>query len=256
MAPSALPAILWQINEEGAAGAAAILGPIVGQGIEASRDLTEGDEAILMHLAMVCSDDYVASVDDVIVEGVSEYARVHGQSTAELYALGCPMVDVQELPANTDENVTLDVPTLLLTGDLDVATPIVRTQELADDLPNNTLVIFHGRTHVQLDGANQCAGQIMTQFVMDPTAPLDTSCADDPSPYSFILPDGTPTGTEEEEAAPEEKQPAPPASTLARGCDRPVGRFSAIAGLQRRGQPPVGRARFGAAGGDAGRPLP
>ena len=205
----ALPTILWQINEGGAAAAAEILGPIAGQAIEGSRDLTEGDEAFIMHLAMVCSDDYVASVDDVIIDGVSEYARVHGQNTAELYALGCPMVDVQELPANTDENVTLDVPTLLLTGDLDVATPLVRTQELADDLPNDTLVTFKGRTHVQLNGANECAGQIMTQFVLDPTAPLDTSCANDPSPYTFILPDGTPTrDLEAEEAAPEEQPTA------------------------------------------------
>ena len=211
----ALPTILWQLNEEGAAGAAALLGPIVGQRIEGSRDLTEGGEAFLMHLAMVCSDDYVASVDDVIVEGVSEYARVHGQNTAELYALGCPMVGVQELPANTDENVTLDVPTLLLTGDLDVATPVVRTQELADDLPNDTLITFKGRTHVQLDGANQCAGQIMTQFVLDPTAPLDASCADDPSPYSFLLPDGTPTVQPEEEGeAPEEQSTSTAGSTL------------------------------------------
>ncbi len=205
----ALPTILWQINEGGAAAAAEILGPLAGQTIEGSRDLTEGDEAFIMHLAMVCSDDYVASVDDVIVEGVSEYARVHGLNTAELYALGCPMVDVQELPANTDENVTLDVPTLLLTGDLDVATPLVRTQELADDLPNDTLITFKGRTHVQLNGANECAGQIMTQFVLDPTAPLDTSCANDPSPYTFILPDGTPTrDLEAEEAAPEEQPTA------------------------------------------------
>ena len=100
---------------------------------------------------------------------------------------------MQELPDATDENVTLDVPTLLLAGDLDIATPTFRTQQVADALPNDTFVIFPGRTHVQLNGANQCAGQIMTQFVLDPKAPLDTSCAKEPAPYSFILPDGSPS---------------------------------------------------------------
>ncbi len=203
-----LPAILWQINDGGASGAAELLGPIVGQQIEASRDLTEGSEAILMHLAMVCSDDHVASVDDVIVEGVSEYARVYGQNTAELYVLGCPMVDVQELPPNTDENVTLDVPTLLLAGNLDVSTPTFHTQQLADDLPTNSFVILPGRTHVQLDGANQCAGQIMTQFVMDPTGTLDTSCTEEPSPYSFILPDGSSSRDVQEDAVSDGAQEA------------------------------------------------
>ena len=59
---------------------------------------------------------------------------------------------------------------LLLSGDLDVATPTFRSQEVADALPNATLVVFPGRTHVQIAGANICAGQIMTQFVLDPTA--------------------------------------------------------------------------------------
>ena len=188
-----LPAFLWQLSQEGAAVIDENLVPALGGSIVASRDRTEGEEAILMHLAMVCSDDRVNSMDDVNIEGVGEYARVAGQSLSELYALACPLLDVQELPDATDENVTLDVPTLLLAGDLDIATPTFRTQQVADALPNDTFVIFPGRTHVQLNGANQCAGQIMTQFVLDPTAPLDTSCAKEPSPYSFVLPDGSPS---------------------------------------------------------------
>jgi pimeloyl-ACP methyl ester carboxylesterase/heat shock protein HslJ len=188
-----LPAFLWQLSQEGGAALEGNLVPALGGSIVASRDITEGEEAFLMHLAMVCSDDRVKSMDEVKIEGVGEYARVVGQSLSELYALACPLLDVQELPDATDENVTLDVPTLLLAGDLDIATPTFRTQQVADALPNDTFVIFPGRTHVQLNGANQCAGRIMTQFVLDPTAPLDTSCAKEPSPYSFILPDGSPS---------------------------------------------------------------
>ena len=42
---------------------------------------------------------------------------------------------------------------LLLSGDLDVATPTFRSQEVADALPNATLVVFPGRTHVQIAGS-------------------------------------------------------------------------------------------------------
>jgi hypothetical protein len=58
-------------------------------------------------------------------------------------------------------------------------------------LPDATLVVFPGRTHVQIAGANICASQVMTQFVLDPTAPLDTSCLADAPVVGFALPDGS-----------------------------------------------------------------
>ncbi len=104
---------------------------------------------------------------------------------------------MQELPDSTDVDVTTDVPTLLLSGDLDVATPTFRSQEVADALPNATMVVFPGRTHVQIAGVNLCAGQMMTQFVLDPTAPLDTSCVAEAPVVGFVLPDGTSSKEEE-----------------------------------------------------------
>ena len=198
-----LPAFIWQFAEGGASAVEETVIPLLGSNIVASRDATQGEEAILMHLAVVCSEDYVNSVDDVTVEGVGDFARVVGQNKGLLYALACPLLDVQQLPDTTDVNVTTDVPTLLLTGDLDVATPYYHSQQVADSLPNSTLVVFPGRTHVQMNGANQCAGQIMTQFVLDPTATLDKSCLAEPLPYSFILPDDSSSSDVEPEAAAE-----------------------------------------------------
>jgi pimeloyl-ACP methyl ester carboxylesterase len=188
-----LPAFLLQLTQGGDEGVKQVFVPLLGRSIVASRDTTEGDEALLMHFAVVCSDDHVNSVDDVTTEGVGHYAQVFARGEAEAYALMCSMLNVRELPDSTDENVTADIPTLLLSGDLDVATPTFRTQQVADALPDDTFVIFSGRTHVQIAGANFCAGQIMTQFLLDPTAPLDTGCAEEAPPYSFILPDGTPS---------------------------------------------------------------
>jgi pimeloyl-ACP methyl ester carboxylesterase len=186
-----LPAILWQLNKEGAKTILEILGQQAGTQIIASRNATKGDMAFLMHLAVVCSDDPVKSVDDVVTKGVSDYARIFGQNAAEMYATLCPLVEVQELPDSTDENVTVAVPTLVLAGDLDVATPSFRSKQLADSLPNSTFIVFPGRTHVQISAANLCAGAIMSQFVLDPKKSLDTGCAGNASPYSFVLPDGT-----------------------------------------------------------------
>lgn len=171
------------------------LGAEEGQATVASRGAAQGGLATLMHYAVVCSDDPVESIGDLIVdETVSEFARQYGESIAQEYAIACDALNVQQLPDSTDEDVTVDIPTLILAGSLDVSTPAYRSQIVADALPSETFVVIPGRTHIQIDGANSCAGRIMTQFVLDPTASLDTSCAEEYTPFPFILPDGTASG--------------------------------------------------------------
>jgi pimeloyl-ACP methyl ester carboxylesterase len=167
------------------------LGAQKASNLLASRTATAGAYAFLMHVAMVCSDDPVKSADEVKLDGAGRYATLFGQANAEEYVQLCSLNGVQELPDSTDVDVTTDVPVLLLSGSLDVATPTFRSQEVADALPDATLVVFPGRTHVQIAGANLCAGQIMTQFVLDPTATLDTSCLEDAPVVGFVLPDGS-----------------------------------------------------------------
>ena len=185
-----LPATLAQLTGS-AEAATEVLGSIKGSGLLAGRDAGPSPMAILMHMAMVCSDDPVNSVDDVKLDGVGRYATLFGQAGAEEYAAFCAAIGVASLPDDTDVDVTTDVPALLLGGDLDVATPTFRSREVADGLPHATLIVFPGRTHVQIAGVNLCAGQIMTQFVLDPTASLDTSCTAESPLLGFVLPDGS-----------------------------------------------------------------
>jgi len=186
-----LPAYLSGLVEGGAKAVAEFLGAQKGSNLLASRTATTSAYALLMHMAMVCSDDPVKSVDEVKLDGAGRYATLFGQAGAAEYVQLCSLIDVQELPDSTDVDVTTDVPVLLLSGSLDVATPTFRSQEVADTLPNAALVVFPGRTHVQIAGANICAGQVMTQFVLDPTAKLDTSCVAEAPVVGFVLPDGS-----------------------------------------------------------------
>jgi pimeloyl-ACP methyl ester carboxylesterase len=187
-----IPSVLASITEPGyIEELTAMLGDAKATNIIASRELTKGGLAFLMHLAVVCSDDPVKSLDDIILDGVGEYAKLHAQSASEIYVMGCPLIDVRELQDATDENVTVDIPTLVLSGDLDVATPAFRSQLVVDALPNASHMIFPGHTHVQLGQLNQCAADIYTQFIADPAATLDTSCLKESNVIGFMLPDGT-----------------------------------------------------------------
>uniref|UniRef100_UPI002620D28E alpha/beta hydrolase n=1 Tax=uncultured Mameliella sp. TaxID=1447087 RepID=UPI002620D28E len=188
----ALPAVLDAILADGRTSAAAILGDQKGAAIVASRGATEGGLSILMHMAVVCSDDPVTSPGDMIIEpDASAYARAYGEAVLKEYLEFCEGVDVPSLPDSTDVDVATDVPTLILAGELDARTPPIASELVAETLPRATIVEFTGGTHVQLGEINLCAGKILRAFLDDPDANLDTSCVAEIPRRGFVLPDGT-----------------------------------------------------------------
>ena len=80
-----LPATLAQLTEGGAELVAETLGGIKASNLLASRTAGKSPMALLMHMAMVCSDDPVKSVDEVKLEGAGRYATLFGQAGAEEY---------------------------------------------------------------------------------------------------------------------------------------------------------------------------
>lgn len=187
-----LPLILSEIVADGRTSAAGILGDVKGSALLASRDATPGGDAMLMHMAVVCSDDPVTAPDDLIVDpDASDYGRAYGVAVLEEYIQLCEAVDVPQLPDETDVDVTVDVPTLILAGALDARTPAIRSAEVAEALPRATLVVFPEGTHVQLGEINLCAGEIMQAFLADPEAVPDTGCIAEMPRRGFALPDGT-----------------------------------------------------------------
>jgi hypothetical protein len=63
--------------------------------------------------------------------------------------------------------------------------------QLGQHVTRTPIVVFPGRTHVQIAGVNLCAAAVMTQFVLDSTASLDTSCTEASPLLGFVPPDGT-----------------------------------------------------------------
>jgi pimeloyl-ACP methyl ester carboxylesterase len=186
-----LPFLLADLAAGGVEQTREALGSIKGVKVIESRGATGGGMAMLMHAAMVCSDDPVRSVDEVITDGVGTYAALFGRMVGEEYTALCSLVNVEALPDSTDVNVHTDIPVLLLAGDLDVATPAFRSELVAEALPDGRLMVFPGRTHVQLGSVNRCAFDILGQFLADPAATLDTSCLQEARVLGFVMPDGT-----------------------------------------------------------------
>ena len=69
-----------------------------------------------------------------------------------------------------------NVPTLVLSGDLDSVTSVTDAQQVTDQFPNATHVIIPNLPHVVAGGdLVGCASSIVLHFVQD-LAPGDTSC--------------------------------------------------------------------------------
>lgn len=75
-----------------------------------------------------------------------------------------------------------DVPTLILSGDVDNLVPTFFSRPLLREFPKATFVIVAGAGHVTMaGGAPNCASSIATRFI-ETLQPGDTSCAATPSP--------------------------------------------------------------------------
>jgi pimeloyl-ACP methyl ester carboxylesterase len=79
---------------------------------------------------------------------------------------------------------SVDVPMLVLQGELDARTPVGHGEAAAAHFPNARLVSFPWKDHgVALDLG--CGAPTVMTYLADPTAPLDTSCTSLPAPPVF-----------------------------------------------------------------------
>lgn len=132
-----------------------------------------------------------------MTQKTSEYAKIFAALVVQQYEIACDVLDVPQLPDETDEPLTGEVPTLILTGQLDARTPAFLADRVEQSLQNARQFVFPAGTHVQIGEFNFCAAELMVSFLNDVTAGLSADCLQDLRPVNFILPDGTLTQGEE-----------------------------------------------------------
>lgn len=97
---------------------------------------------------------------------------------------GCEALDAGSVDESFGQPVRSDIPTLVLAGSYDPVTPPEGGARVAEHLGNATFVEFDGTGH-GVHRANRCVEGLVTAFVDDPTAPLDTSCVEAVGPPEF-----------------------------------------------------------------------
>jgi pimeloyl-ACP methyl ester carboxylesterase len=147
-------------------------------------------------------EDRVEQFERALDEYGTDHPETFAPFTVEEWVTspGSAYRDCIEWPAIPGDGPVLDpdtefpeVPTLILSGDLDSITPIGEARTVAEGFPDSTLVQVGSATHVTALGDGYgCASAITVRFVVDKDAG-DTSCAGDIPPLPRV--DGFPRTT-------------------------------------------------------------
>lgn len=156
------------------------LAPLARQAELQSRSLSD-TLSTGMHHAIVCTEDEPYMRDDV--NTASSYL---GDELLEAVKASCSVWPVGRIDEDFHDPLTVSVPTLILSGDMDPITPPVYGEKVASTLPVNRHVINPGQGHMQAPLG--CMPSVMAQFIA--TASIDglrLDCLERLTPSPFFI---------------------------------------------------------------------
>ena len=139
-----------------------------------------------------CADDmkWSSFEEAVALQEASPFPQIQSlpYETTEAFFGICNFI-----PTTTTEEVSQplvsDIPTLILTGLLDIQTPKPWGRQVAENLSNVQLVDFESLGHVTFGQTGDlCAGIVADSYFSDPTAAPDTTCVAAYDLKPFVLP--------------------------------------------------------------------
>ncbi|MCC6165679.1 MAG: alpha/beta fold hydrolase [Caldilineaceae bacterium] len=146
-----------------------------------------------MNITVHCSEEIMLASEAEFNAALAAYpnleAAQRSASPTEYTDLlaECTLWGAQPAPPDYAQPITSAVPSLILQGGLDFQTPIGWATQVQATLPNSKLVYLPTSGHITTY-ATVCGAQIATQFIVNPAAPLDTSCVDTLAAPRFYVP--------------------------------------------------------------------
>jgi pimeloyl-ACP methyl ester carboxylesterase len=148
--------------------------------------LSQDDHAIGMYTTVVCAERGDSDPSTILASGFNPRLVRTELKGAQSQIAVCKDWNIELLPREVLTLVKSDVPTLLLSGDFDPITPPGFATQVAAGLSHARLVTFPRGAHGQAF-EDPCANEIIENFLNNPTAALNLSCAAT-APSNFIVP--------------------------------------------------------------------
>lgn len=146
---------------------------------------TEGGQGIYigLHFNIVCNEDYPRiSARDFEMDANNNFG---GDDSHFSLKMACPLWPTYRPSEAFYEPVTADIPTLILSGDLDPVTPPSNGEYSSRSLPNSHHIIVKNTAHTV--AMSTCASDLINEFLtsLSPET-LDESCLDDIPNETFM----------------------------------------------------------------------
>jgi pimeloyl-ACP methyl ester carboxylesterase len=160
--------------------------PLLAQNLEFADDISE-NLALGMHLSVLCAED-IPRISPADMSGAT--SSFFGRSLVDDFVRACAVWPRGRIPADFYDPVRSAVPTLILSGGIDPATPPRHGDEVAKTLANVKHFVAPQIGHgVSLHG---CAPRLIETFVRKGTAQgLDGHCLERIPRPLFVLPLGS-----------------------------------------------------------------
>jgi pimeloyl-ACP methyl ester carboxylesterase len=146
-----------------------------------------------LYISMMCHEHgLAATADELRVAGerlgVEHIWRPFYGSAEEMFA-ACTSWGASGPYLNENTAVRSDIPSLIIEGSYDPATPPMFGQQVAAELPNSFYFEFPNQGHVPT-GADStgCAMQVATAFLENPLIEPDRACLNNLPPVEYLIP--------------------------------------------------------------------
>jgi pimeloyl-ACP methyl ester carboxylesterase len=136
-----------------------------------------------MELSVMCAEDYPWYGENTV-----EGDFLMGNLMTRAAEIQCGIWPRGEVPDGFHDPVTIDVPVLLLSGELDPVTPPEYGDRVAAHLPDAMHLVAPGQGHIVT--TRGCVGEVVSEFIIAGSSEdLDTSCMArlGPAPYFLSL---------------------------------------------------------------------
>lgn len=168
------------------------------QSMMALGALAEGGESnmsIGMQLSVLCAEDAPRNSPEELAKEAD--ATLFGKYVMTIQTDACAFWPRGKVDPSFYEPVKSQIPTLVLSGEIDPVTPPTWGEQVAANLPNSKHIVIPGTGHTA--GGTGCGQRLMREFIQEGSAAdLDTSCVSRVRRPPFFL---TPAGPDPNRSA-------------------------------------------------------
>ncbi|MBB6519753.1 alpha/beta hydrolase [Pseudoteredinibacter isoporae] len=155
-------------------------GPILGL---FGMTLSGFELAMGMHAAIVCAEDWPRLTDE---DRAQMKGSLIGEDMLAALDIACPVWNVAPNLSDFEKPLVSDIPSLLLSGKYDPATPPAWASTMESQLGNSLHVVFPNATHSV--AGHTCANELIAEFIAEPNPDeVDLSCVEKDKERGFFL---------------------------------------------------------------------